>query len=104
MRSDIAIFMEHLRLQKAPGVVAECANALLNSSFEPLNAMHLAERDSLSTFCSILDNQDYGGQQAAVTGIIQSICLQVVSPVDLPAHLQTWHAVSRQLHKSPSMS
>ncbi len=67
---------------------------LLNSSLEPLNAMHLAEPESLSIFCGILDNQDDAGQQAAVTGIIQSICLQVASPVDFPARLQAWRAVS----------
>ena len=83
-KADIATLMEHLRLQMAPSVVSECAMVLLNSCFEPLNALHLAELDSLSTFCGILDGQHDVGQQAAVTGIIQSICLQVMSQVDLP--------------------
>lgn len=81
--------------------MSECANALLNSCFEPLNATHLAELDSLSTFCGILDSQHDVGQQAAVTGIIQSICLQVMSRMDLPAphacHANTT-AIARKHH------
>ena len=76
-KADIATFMEHLRLQAAPCTTSECAKALLNSCFEPANAVRVADPASLSTICSILDNKHDEELQAALTNIIQSICLQV---------------------------
>lgn len=82
-KADIATILEHLRLRTAPAVTHESAKALLNCCFDPVNAMRLVALGSLKTLSGILDGSCDDEARIAVTGVIQSICLQESSAMSL---------------------